>query len=84
MDRLKVTISKETSGTWYKKGESYEVSNFITFDYYGGKACFRTIPYKGGIEVSKCKLEKIPEIFVKEYTVKELESKLGHKFILKS
>ena len=75
-ERIKVKITR--TNLWYKKGEVHEVGNYITFEWFDGRPFYEQGNGCMGIDVADC------EIYVPEYTMKELIEKIGHRFTIKT
>lgn len=79
-EKIKVKVTK--SDGWYKKGEIHTVHNHVSFTFSNGPA-FEKGNGSMGISCIDCivlnEREEIPE-----YTIEELQNKVGHEFKIKN
>ena len=77
--------------TWYKAGEIYRVFNKLYWGFYSGNPHFVAQLSKAGnaeygIGLGDCEILKPGELITRpipEYTLEDLEKKVGHEFTLK-
>lgn len=54
---FRVKIIKHTGSFWYKKGEIYDVYNYLNFGYcHGKKGAFVSVYKRGGISIKHCEI----------------------------
>ena len=90
---LYVKILSNTDKFWYKKGEIYKVSNKIFWGFFTSGPSFaahvnRDGTPQSGISLAACEILLPGTVLVikppvPEYTLEDLEKKVGHKFTLK-
>jgi len=73
-----VVVTSKEERFWHREGEIHEVINKISFDYGDGSAHFEKPNGYCGISLDDCRVLK--ERPIKEYTIEQLQEKLGEEF----
>ncbi len=73
-----VIVTSKEKEYWHRYGDVHEVINKISFDYGDGSAHFEKHKGHRGISLDDCRVLK--EKPIKEYTIEQLQEKLGEEF----